>query len=740
MIMNRRPALAPDSPLLRPGAAPAIPNRLKLFGGGSLESASGPVAGRAAQRHRIALLALLATTRRIHRSRDQLIAFLWPDADAERGRKLLSDSIYRVNRALGGDAITGSGDDLRLNRNQLGCDVAEFEAAVDAEDWRRAVAVYGGPLLDGFYLPEAAEFDQWLEGERAQYARTACRAIERLAAEAAHDGRTAEAAEWWQRLAALTPDDSRVAVEVMRALEAAGNRAGAVRHARAHAAYLRAELGIEPDRGVQELLEQLTSRADAPPVLATPLASAERAIAVLPFDSAGDASQTSWFADGVSEELMSFLTRMPGLRVASRTSSFACRSLKLDIREVARRLGVEYVLEGSVRRAGDRIRISVQLTDARSGYQLWFESFDRHVTDLLSIQTEIAGAIAARIEPSLFGTAATLSGSADPASLDPELRDLYFQARFQLHRRTAESLQLAAELFEQTIAREPASARAWAGLAETQAVRACYDYLAPRTAFPAAEAAARHARRLDPSLAAPHAVLACVDGYFHWNWEAAEEGFRKAIALQPSSSTVHHWYGDLLAARGRFAEAERELQRAAELDPLAMIVHAAHGWVLVQANEPDRALRLLESAVRLDPSFCLLYFCMGLACEKLGELPRAMGLVQHAMDLSPDALPGIAALARMSASAGAHATARRLLDALLGHEARGRYITSYQLAKIHLALGDVPAALARLEQAFADRAYALAYMHLDSQLRVLDDEPRFRRLVERSRQDIGSAA
>lgn len=738
--MNRRPALAPDSPLLRPEAAPEIPNRLKLFGGGALESASGPVAGRAAQRHRIALLALLATTRRIHRSRDQLIAFLWPDADAERGRKLLSDSIYRVNRALGGDAITGSGDDLRLNRNQLSCDVADFEAAVDAQDWRRAVAAYGGPLLDGFYLPDASEFDQWLEGERAQYARTACRAIEQLADEAAHDGRTAEAAEWWHRLAALTPDDSRVAVEVMRALEAAGNRAGAIRHARAHAAYLRAELGIEPDRAVQELLEQLTSRVDAAPVVTTPLTPTDRAIAVLPFDGAADASQTSWFADGVSEELMSFLTRMPGLRVASRTSSFACRSLKLDIREVARRLCVDYVLEGSVRRAGDRIRISAQLTDARSGYQLWFESFDRHVTDLLAIQTEIAGAIAARIEPSLFGQAAALFGPSDPASLDPELRDLYFQARFQLHRRTAESLHLAADLFERTIAREPASARAWAGLAETQAVRACYDYLAPRTAFPAAEAAARHARRLDPSLASPHAVLASVDGYFHWNWEAAEEGFRRAIALQPSSSTVHHWYGDLLASRGRIGEAERELQRAAELDPLAMIVHAAHGWLLVQANEPERALQSLESAVRLDPSFCLLYFCMGLAYEALGELPRAMALVQHAMDLSPDALPGIAALARMSASAGAYATARALLDTLLEHEARGRYITSYQLAKIYLALGDVPAALTRLEQAFSDRAYALAYMHLDSQLRLLDAEPRFRQLVERSRQTVGSAA
>ena len=205
-----------------------------------LDTAAGPLTGRAAQRHRVALLALLSTTRRLYRSRDQLVAFLWPDADAERGRKLLSDSIYRINQALGGDAIAGTGEDIRLNRRQVASDVADLEAAVEAREWRRVVELYAGPFLDGFFLPGAADFDQWMEGERAQYARIVAKAIEALAVDARDGGRVAEAVEWWQRLAMLTPDDSRVAMELMCALESVGEpRRRAPSRARACAAAAR---------------------------------------------------------------------------------------------------------------------------------------------------------------------------------------------------------------------------------------------------------------------------------------------------------------------------------------------------------------------------------------------------------------------------------------------------------------------------------------------------------------------
>ena len=712
-----------------PGAH-LVPNRLELLGGGMLANAAGPITGRAAQRHRIALLALLATTRRLYRSRDQLIAFLWPDADAERGRKLLSDSIYRVNRALDGDAITGTGDDLRLNRGVLASDVADFEAAVDARDWQRVAELYAGPLLDGFFLPGSPEFDQWMETERAQYTRTYAKALESLAVQASDAGQAAEAVDWWHRLAALVPDDSRVAMELMRALESSGNRARALGHAREHALYLRETLGVQPDSAVQQLAEQLAIPANSAAIMGTIAPRGGNAIAVLPFQNVSESETTSYFADGMSEELMYLLTRTPGLQVASRTSSFAYRDVKVDAREVARRLHVDWILEGSIRRSGDTLRIAAHLTDARNGYQVWSESFDRSSSDVFAIQAEIAATIATRIAPSMNGGIARAILPMTRASADANTQDLYFQARFHCHKRTEESLRKAVELFERVVVREPEHPRAWAGLAETYAILAFYDFAAPRIAFPRAESAARRAIQIDPGLAGPHATLAFVDTFYHWNWESAELQFQHAIELEPANSTAHHWFATLLATRGRFADAEREIRRAAELDPLSMVLHSSIGWVLALANQNDRAIRQLYVALHLNANYCLANYWMGLALEQNNQPSQAVAYIRRSIELAPDSTLQRAALAHAYASAGDVASARPILDDLLAQERDGRYISSYQIAKVHHAMGDVPAALARLERAYADRAHAMAYLAVDPQLRTLADHPRLRRLLE----------
>jgi DNA-binding SARP family transcriptional activator len=238
-------------------------NRLEFFGGASISTTDGPLAGRAAQRHRVALLALLASTRRASRSRDALVALLWPDADSDRGRRLLSDSVYRINHALG-EVIVGVGDDLQLDRHRITSDVAELEDAVNARNWRDVAARYHGPFLDGFFLGNSVEFDHWMDAERQAYAKLAGRAFEAIAVEASQTGHFVDAADWWQRLAALFPDDSRVAIETVNALEAAGNRAGAVRHAHSHAERLRDALGVEPDRSVAELADRIAGRSVSP--------------------------------------------------------------------------------------------------------------------------------------------------------------------------------------------------------------------------------------------------------------------------------------------------------------------------------------------------------------------------------------------------------------------------------------------------------------------------------------------
>ena len=358
--------------MYRPVIARTHVNRLKLFGGAALDASSGPITGRAAQRHRVALLALLSTTKRLHRSRDQLMTLLWPNADAERGRRLLSDSIYRINQALGGDTVTGTADEIRLNRHRLSTDIADFEAAVDERDWPRVVDLYDGPFLESFYLPSSPEFDQWMEIERFRYARNVGKALEALANDAHQAGKPEEALEWWQRYSTLAPDGSRVATEVMRVLDA----------------------------------DQLAKRRD---VVAS-LSPRCNSIAVLPFNNVTGSDAHAHLADAVSEELMEALTRTPGVHVASRTSAFAYRGLRLDVRDVARRLRVAWILEGSVRRSGRTLRVAAQLTDASNGYQVWSDTVDHIATDDRPIEAEIAGEILARLAEAMGGRFAVQRG------------------------------------------------------------------------------------------------------------------------------------------------------------------------------------------------------------------------------------------------------------------------------------------------------------------------------------------
>ncbi|MEO7998421.1 MAG: tetratricopeptide repeat protein [Gemmatimonadaceae bacterium] len=702
-------------------------NHLRLFGGAVLDAHTGPVTGRAAQRHRIALLALLATTRRLYRSRDQLITLLWPENDSERGRKLLSDSIYRVNQALGGDAIAGTGDDVRLNRNQLTCDVAEFEAAAEAGEWRRVVELYRGPFLDGFFVPGSPDFDQWMDSERAHYFRAACKAHEALAAAATEGGRTTEAVEWWQKLAELAPDDSRVTMQLMRALEAAGNRAGALRQARVHATVLRETIGVEPDKAILELTTKITRNSTVP-------ASTGSTIAVLPFNSVNDPDNNTYFADGISEELIFLLSRTRGLQVASRTSSFAYRDMRMDVREVAQRLNVSWILEGSVRRSGNMLRVSAQLIDAANGFQVWSESFDRTQEDIFSIHAEIASAIVGQLMPVEKNFSDVMISVGGRRTPDPETYDCYLQARFHWHRRTEESLEMAVSLLEKVVAREPSYARAWVGLADAYAVMAFYDFIPPLIAFPRADSAARRAIQLDATLAAPHATIAYVELYYRWNWAAAEDGFRRAIALEPTNSTAHQWYANLLTARGRFDEAEVSMRRAAELDPLSMVAHAAIGWVMIFANQCERAIRHLHGSLLLDPDFCLSHYWMGQALMRNGQPKQALHYMQRTFQLAKNpkqpSARALAGLARAHAAAGETAEARRILDALLEEERNGRYMPSFQFARVYQALGDIPQALTRFERAYEERAHSMVYLRVDPQLLPLMREPRFRKLVE----------
>lgn len=782
--------------------------RFNAFGGASFEGPEGPVGGRAAQRHRLALLALLAAVRGKRMTRDRAIALLWPEAGPEQGRRLLSDSIYRINKAVGGEAIRTVGDELRLDSNTVTSDVIEFETAVATEDWEQAAQLHVAPFLDGFYLPGSGEFERWTEDQRQRLRREKAKALEQLASTLEGEDPVA-ASHWWRALAATDPYSSRVALRLMQCLVRAGDPAGAVRHAADHAALVREDLGLEPDPEVPRFAGELRERdphqeraarverpaaaaaedaepaasagdarerlekpdSGAPPAPRDPVPSgpapppgpppparrsrarpwlvlvpvgilavlatwwmtrwpgpagtedAITSLIVLPFSDLSPDGTEERLADGITEELITQLSNTE-LRVVGRTSAFAFKGQPVDALAIGERLNVGAVLDGSVRRSGDRLRISAQLASTSDGFELWSETYERTLSDVFAIQDEIARSIVAR----LTGSSPTVDPGSERAPIDPEVYNLYLAGRFEWHRRTESSLLASADYLEQAVALVPEYARAHAGLGDAYAVLGFYDYLPPAEAFPRAAEAARRAIDLDPDLAEPYATLGYVALYWDWDGPAAERAFQQALARSPGYSTGHQWYANLLTAQGRFPEAVREMRRATELDPLSLIANAALGWVHYYAGDHAAALAQIDHARTLDPDFELAYLWGGWSLEAVGDTEASLAQLRRATELSGSALSR-AALARGLALAGDEARARDMLT-VLEREARDGYAPAFEIAKVHAGLGDGDAAMAWLRRALDERSHSMVFLAVDPQLETLRDRPDFQAMVE----------
>jgi TolB-like protein/DNA-binding SARP family transcriptional activator len=767
---------------------------LRILGGASLHGPDGPMGGRAAQRHRLALLALLALHPRL--SREKAVAFLWPDAREDRGRRLLSDSIYRIHRALGFEAVVAVGDELSLDATRLPCDAVSFRDAMRAGEFRRAEALYAGPLLDGFFLPDAGEFERWSDRVRAEFAAEHARAVEALAEGAEARGDLPEAIRWWRRAEGLDPLSTRVALRHIAALALAGEDGAATRQARVHVELVREELGTDPGPEIEALVSQVRESrrpvpvpvvppvppADPvaaagsspvarvpevrppahvpPPLVVTPprllrasvgflaaaavvllaggfagwlatrppAAAGDRGdLAVLPFVDLGPEGQHQYLADGMTEELIGLLGGVAGLRVVGRTSVFALRDRGLDAREIGETLGVGALVEGTVRLFDGRLRVSARLVSTETGYPLWSESYEREMADVLRMQADIAGAIAATLQGRLVGGAAPPEL---PDRIDPDAYHRYLQGRFLWHRRTGPDLLRAAEVLQEAVLLAPGYARAHLALADAWAVLAFYDVLPPDEAFPLARDAAMRALELDPGLGAAHATLGYVDLYHAWDWPRAEEAFLRAIDLEPGLSQAYQWYANYLVAMGRFPEAEFAMLRAQEFDPLSLIANAALGWVHYYAAEYNRGVAQGRRTLEIDPGFGLAYLWLGQSLERLGRLDEGITALEQAVALGGGSTIARAALARAHAVRGDAAAARTLLAGLVAEGGTG-YVPSYEIARVHEALDDPDAALVWLERAFSERAHSLVFLRVDPGLDGLRGRPEFEALAER---------
>ena len=461
-----------------------------------------------------------------------------------------------------------------------------------------------------------------------------------------------------------------------------------------------------------------------------------RAIAVLPFVNMSEEAENEYFSDGLTEEILNALTQVEGLRVASRTSSFAFKGKRNDIREIGRQLGVTTVLEGSVRRAGDRVKITAQLINVADGYHLWSKSYDREVTKVFEMQEEIAHAITDAL--ALQFSAEEHEKHIRRATRDAEAYDLYLRGKYLITIASQEQNLEAIELFTRATARDPRFALAYAGLARAHIAAA--EFVAPRQVLPRAKAAAMRALQLDSTLVETRLALSEVRQVYDRDWLAAEYEIQRAIALDPGSADAHAAYANLLLDSRRYAEAQRERERAWELRALQTpdstlasfrverdISWASYAWYV---GDREEAMRRARAAVTLNPAHPTARLLVAMLHIELGQPAPALREMERVMELTQRGTPYLAHLGRAYVAAGRTAEARALLDTL-ALRGRTKYVGKDQIALLHYSLGDTTAALDWLERAVEDYHWWMPNSNYHPLWRGLHEHPRYREMMRR---------
>ena len=451
-------------------------------------------------------------------------------------------------------------------------------------------------------------------------------------------------------------------------------------------------------------------------------------IAVLPLANlSGDPAQ-EYFADGMTEELITNLGKISALRVISRTSVMRYKKTEKPLPQIARELGVDGIVEGSVLRVGDRVRITAQLIQAEQERHLWAESYERDLRDILALQSEVARAIAGEIKVKLTPQEQTRLASARP--VNPEAHEWYLKGRFLWERRTPEALKKSIEYFQQALEKDPGYATAYAGLADSYDVLASNGILLPKEVYPRARAAALKALELDNTLADPHAALGMVIYDYDWDYPAAEREFQRALELNPHCANAHHWYGFLLLTMGRLDEAMAAIKRARQLDPLAPRINANVGLFLYLTRHYDEAIEEISKAMELDPDHARTYDYLEWAYLQKGMYREAVQAAQKVASLRGESPEWVSGLGRAYERGGIRAAKRLELERSEAPSSRG-YPRGEDFARLYAFLGEKERAFEWLEKGSREHTLLPVYLRLDPQLDVLRSDPRFQDLLRR---------
>ena len=448
-----------------------------------------------------------------------------------------------------------------------------------------------------------------------------------------------------------------------------------------------------------------------------------RSLAVLPLiNVSGDPAQ-EYFADGMTDELISRMARAGEPRVISLTSSMHYKGTHKPLKDIANELGVDAVVEGSVLRSGKQVRITAELIDAASDQHLWANSYNRDVSDVLGLQDEVAEAVSSQV-----GAQLRLRGRSSQQPLDPQVYEAYLRGRFEWNKRTPEGAQAALDYFHQAVLRDPKYAAGYAGIAD------CYLTLGPSLhatslalSLSEARAAVGRALQLDPDLAEAHATLAEISLIADWDWAKAETEFKRALQLNPGYATAHHWYGLYLGYDGRAVEARRELELAHDLDPHSAIIRSNLGWSYYIERDYENTIRTLRQTLAQNPDFWVAHWGLGSCYVQKGWYPLALSELQKAVDLSQGDSGAKASLVYAQAAAGHRQIAEKMLREL---QQTGQK-EPVDIAIIYVALGDREQAITMLKQAYSEHSQSLLLLKTDPWLDGLRADPRIQELIKK---------
>jgi len=704
---------------------------VQLLGGACLRSGDAPVDGPPAQRHRIALLTLVVAVWPQPLSRDRAMALLWPERDLANSRRLLNLAVHVLRSALGEGAIASTGDGLLLNPSQVNCDLHALRAAVAADASERVVQLYTGPLLDGFHLSESIEFAYWLDEHRSELAHAYVGALFAVAERQGESGDVHGRVRTCLKLVAADPHSGKHAHAMMLALDAAGDWLGAIQHASEHARRLRADLNLEPDETVMALAKELrdagAKRRSRPGASGGARSSS---VAVLPFLNLSAGQEQEHFADGVTEDVIAHLSKIRALKVISRASVMAFKERQQSLKQIGATLGAMTLLDGSIRCVGDRVRIVAKLIDVQTDQHLWADTYDRQLTDIFSIQTDVALHIAAALKAELSPDEQTRVRR-EPTR-DIHAYQLFLQGQHLFIQHTMEALARSIEYFDRAIARDPTFALAYAHLGLVYTQLAEHGAMAPDLAYGRAGEAATRALRLDPLLGVAHCTMGHLKAAHGFDWPGAEESFTRALELSPSDAHAHNLYGRFCAALGRHDEAIALQRRARELDPLVHRMDLV--TTLLRAGQYGEGVADAESAVELDPGHDRTRATLGWAYFLSGRRDEGLAQLERAVSLSRDDTQWLAQLGEAYGMAGNVAKAREILEEL-ENRARGAFVSPYHFVYVYTGLGDFDRAMDWLERAVALRAGGAYSIKGSFLLAPLHMHPRFRALLRQMKLD-----